>query len=108
MLTLKDLGELSLIKKISKQFSSLVQGQVTGIGDDCAIIPSDNEFDKDRVTLVTTDLFIEGTHFLKNKMAAKDVGYKALAVNISDIAAMGGRAKSAFLSLGLPVATEIK
>ncbi len=103
MNNLGDLSEFPFLKKIRSQFSSKLPPEITGIGDDCAIIPLANGFS----TLVTTDLFLEGCHFLKNKMSARDVGYKALAVNISDIAAMGGLTQYAFLALGLPADLEL-
>jgi thiamine-monophosphate kinase len=68
-----------------------------GIGDDAAVIdiPSDKEL------LVSVDTLIEGSHFLPSTKAF-DIGYKSLAVNISDIAAMGGEAQWATLALTLP------
>lgn len=74
---------------------ALAQNEI-GIGDDAALLaPSLGK-------LVTTDLLVEGIHFLKNKISAYELGYKSLAVNLSDIAAMGGEPQEAFLSLALP------
>ena len=69
-----------------------------GIGDDCAIIPQREGLD----TLVSTDLLIEGRHFLLDDISPYELGWKSAAVNISDIAAMGGRPTAAFLSIALP------
>ena len=69
-----------------------------GIGDDCAVLRSSRQKD----ILVTTDLFLEGVHFRRNWQEAAAAGHKALARGLSDIAAMGGTPRYAFLSLGLP------
>lgn len=71
---------------------------VVGIGDDCAVIPQRSGVD----TLVTTDLLIEDRHFLLSDVSPEDLGWKSAAVNISDIAAMGGRPVATFLSIALP------
>lgn len=64
------------------------------IGDDCAILPG--------LSLVTADTLVEGTHFLLEKTSLLDLGWKALAVNLSDIAAMAGRPRWAVVSLTIP------
>lgn len=69
-----------------------------GIGDDCAVLP----FDKTHSLLVTTDQLLEDIHFKHKFISAKELGQKSLRVNISDIAAMGGKPCYAFISLGLP------
>jgi len=89
-------GEFDLIDKIRKQFP--VPDNITGIGDDCAVIPQELGFE----TLITTDLLVEGIHFLKEDAAPFDLGWKSAAVNISDIAGMGGNPAGSFLSLALP------
>jgi thiamine-monophosphate kinase len=71
-----------------------------GIGDDCAVISGARGLEHD--LLVTTDLFLEGIHFRKEWQPAASVGYKVLVRGLSDIAAMGGDPRFAFLSLGLP------
>ncbi|MBI3895689.1 MAG: thiamine-phosphate kinase [Acidobacteria bacterium] len=68
-----------------------------GIGDDCAILAYSPQKD----LLVTTDFFLEGVHFRREWEAAHSVGHKALARALSDIAAMGGIPRYAFLSLAL-------
>lgn len=67
------------------------------IGDDCAILPNGKED-----LLVTTDQFIERVHFLRETHRAPDIGWNALARGLSDIAAMGGTPRHAFVSLALP------
>ena len=70
---------------------------MTGIGDDCAVMPSG-----EGELLFSTDLLMEGVHFLRNESSPEDVGWKAAAVNLSDIAAMGGTPVATFLSIALP------
>ncbi len=98
-----EIGEFEFIKRIAQKFKVLPENLI-GIGDDCAVI----ECDKDNCMLVTTDMLIEDVHFIKNKISAFDLGKKAVAVNISDIAAMGGKPHSAFISLGIPPETNVE
>lgn len=95
---LKDLGEFGLIQKIAEQFSRELPSNVEGIGDDCAMIAQSPE----ETLLVTTDLLVENIHFLREDISAFELGHKSLAVNVSDIAAMGGTPQYAFLSIALP------
>ena len=96
--TLKDIGEFGFIKRFSPQFDELIKHDDYGIGDDCALLSiSDAEYH-----LVSTDLLVEDVHFLKNKISPQELGHKALAVNLSDIAAMGGKAMYSFLSIAIP------
>lgn len=90
------LGEFELIDLIKRRFE-VPQG-VTGIGDDCAILPQREGYE----TLVSTDLLIEGVHFLLDDITPEQLGWKSAAVNLSDIAAMGGRPTATFLSIALP------
>lgn len=93
---LKEWGEDNFVEHLKKHFP--VKGPIVGIGDDCAVIPSGQE----KVWLVTIDALTEGVHFLKEHISARDLGYKTVAVNVSDIAAMGGTPKYAFLSIAIP------
>jgi thiamine-monophosphate kinase len=83
-------NELSLIRKIRR-----LKG-ARGIGDDCAVIPMTSGN-----ALLTTDLLIEGVHFERETHKASDVGWKALARGLSDIAAMGGEPRQCLVSLAL-------
>lgn len=94
---LKDIGEFGLIEEIKKR--TLTNRSVrVGIGDDAAVLRSNRRQD----ILFATDMLIEDRHFRLSEASAFEIGWKALAVNISDIAAMGGRPTYAVVSLGLP------
>jgi len=96
-LKIEDLGEFGFIARFSPDFVKNLPPAVLGIGDDCAVLPW-----KDRKKLlITTDLLVEGVHFLSQRISPADLGYKSLAVNLSDIAAMGGRPRWAFLSMAI-------
>ena len=75
---------------------------VAGIGDDAAVLQPPRRSH----TLVTTDLLTEGVHFLRARTPARLLGRKAMAVNLSDIAAMGGVPLQAVVSVGLPRGTK--
>ena len=94
---LKDVKEVRLIERIARRFKTNDRSVVVSIGDDTAVVKSP----KDKHLLYTTDMLIESVHFKKHEDCRK-VGYKALAVSVSDIAAMGGIPKYALVSVGLP------
>jgi thiamine-monophosphate kinase len=102
-LKITHIGEFGFIAHFSPAFIRNLPGDLVGIGDDCAVIP----WKAGKKLLVTTDLLIDGVHFLKEKISAADLGYKSLAVNLSDIAAMGGKPLWAFLSMGIPAGTTV-
>ena len=89
--------ETDLIALIRKLNAAQAPGLVKGIGDDCAILRPKSGED----ILVTTDFLLEGVHFLRETHSAADCGWKALARGLSDIAAMGGTPRYAFVSLAL-------
>jgi thiamine-monophosphate kinase len=92
-------NEPELIRKLRRRVElPRTAGLVLGIGDDCAIVRPRGSSDD---WLYTTDMLIEGTHFLRETHGAADVGWKALARGLSDIAAMGGEARFCLLSLAV-------
>lgn len=93
---LSRLGEFGLIERIRRATPSDRRVKI-GIGDDAAWVT--NSFGS---SLVTADLLIEGVHFDLRWTSLYELGYKSLAVNLSDIAAMGGVPTFAILSLGIP------
>ena len=88
-------GEFGFIDYIKSCFET-PEG-IVGIGDDCAILPSCGGD-----WIYSTDMLMEGVHFLRNAASPEDIGWKSLAVNLSDIAAMGGTPTATFLSIALP------
>ena len=98
---LSDLGEKELIRRIAS-FLKTDRRVVKGIGDDCAVL----EGFGGKLLLFACDMLVEGVHFL-GSAKPESVGWKALAVNVSDIAAMGGIPHHAVISLGLPRSTPI-
>lgn len=95
---MKDLGEAGIIRLIQEYGPAGLASHIRkGIGDDCAVLETGGK----RCLLVTTDTLIQGIHFTDQTLTPEALGWKALAVNISDIAAMGGTPRTAFLSMGL-------
>jgi thiamine-monophosphate kinase len=91
-------GEQEFLGRILRKIGPTGPGIVLGIGDDCAIFrPRGSRED----LLFTTDLLIEDVHFRRATHSAADVGWKALARGLSDIAAMGGEARFFLLSLAV-------
>ena len=104
-----DLGEFGLIELLAKlatqardEKAPAWRNLLIGIGDDAAAWRRD-----DAIELVTVDSFIQDIHFISDFTSWKEVGWKALAVNLSDIAAMGGSPRYAVVSLSLPDDTEV-
>jgi thiamine-monophosphate kinase len=94
---LQEIGEFGLVGRIRKWMATSDPALIKGIGDDVAVIEVGH-----KVLLVTTDILIEGIHFKRAWIDPYHLGKKALAVNISDIAAMGGTPGYFLVSLGLP------
>jgi len=95
------MGEFDLIRQIQAIFGedvTFAKPAILGIGDDAALLePSPGHH-----LVVTTDTLVAGVHFSEDTDPA-DIGYKALAVNLSDLAAMGSSPRWFFLSLTLPI-----
>ena len=102
---LSKLGEFGLIDEIiAPEFKELIKKSITGIGDDCSIVPLNDHSSH----IFTTDMLIEKTHFLREKITPFQLGFKSLAVNLSDIAAMGGTPTASYLSVGFPKDIEVE
>src|SRR3989338_4617378 len=90
------LDEFALIQKINKKTGRGNSTVSVGIGDDAAVLtpPKKN-------LIATTDSLVENVHFSLKHFSPVDIGYKALAVNLSDLAAMGATPLYALVSLGI-------
>ncbi len=95
---LKRVGEFKLIDILAKQSAGCSSAVIRGIGDDAAVIQSG----KSECLLVTTDMLTEGVHFRREYTSPYFLGRKSLAVNLSDIAAMGGEPRCHVVSLAVP------
>ncbi|MDY6793474.1 MAG: thiamine-phosphate kinase [Thermodesulfobacteriota bacterium] len=95
---LKDIGEFGFIEKISQGCLIRPDRVIRAIGDDAAAFFTDTGL----VSVVTTDLLVERVHFIRDATTGFNLGYKSLAVNLSDIAAMGATAREAFVSVAIP------
>jgi thiamine-monophosphate kinase len=80
-----ELGEFGLIDKLTSSFALQQPSSIKGVGDDAAVIDAG-----DRFMLLSTDALVEGIHFDLSYMPLKHLGFKAVSVNVSDIAAMNG------------------
>lgn len=90
------LGEFGLIRHLTENIKLRNKSSIKGVGDDAAVIDY-----KEKQTLVTTDLLLEGIHFDLTYVPLKHLGYKSAVVNFSDIYAMNGSPKQITVSLGL-------
>ena len=98
MMKISELGEFKLIDRLVKRLPPPPAGVVVGIGDDTAVLRQAG----DKYLLATCDVQVEGRHFVRGRATPFQIGRKAMAVNLSDIAAMGGAPTYALVSLGLP------
>jgi thiamine-monophosphate kinase len=92
-----DLGEFGLIEHLSENFTPQQTATIKGIGDDAAVVASQ----EGQLTLLSSDMLLEGVHFDLSYAPLQHVGYKAVSVNVSDIAAMNGIPKQITVNLGL-------
>ncbi len=95
---LKQIGEFGFIDKIRRGCLIRPANIIKAIGDDAAAFSTE----PGQISLITTDLLVERIHFLRETISGFDLGHKCLAVNLSDIAAMGGKAREAFVSIAIP------
>jgi thiamine-monophosphate kinase len=94
---INQLGEFGLINHLTSNFESKNESTLKAIGDDAAVIYLNDE----ESTLISTDLLIEGVHFNLMYMPLKHLGYKAVAVNVSDICAMNGVCEQITVSIAV-------
>lgn len=94
MTKIRDIGEFGLITRITKK--PVDKNIIVGIGDDAAVIKTNN------LLVLTTDCLVEGDHFRKQWFTPKQIGMKSIEINVSDIAAMGAVPKFVLVSLVLP------
>ena len=96
--TVADAGEHRIIALVRSKLAAPPPWVIVGIGDDAAVIePLRNQLD-----ILTTDALVDGVHFDRRFVDPASIGFRALAVNLSDLAAMGAAPRAALLSLGLP------
>jgi thiamine-monophosphate kinase len=95
---LGDIGEFGFIRRMARGCLIQPADVVRAIGDDAAaFVPASG-----RLVLFTTDMLVERVHFLRDGLTGDELGHKSLAVNLSDIAGMGGTAHHAFVSIAIP------
>src|SRR6187549_301710 len=96
--TVAALSERDLVARIQARLPPAPAWVLVGIGDDAAVV----EPEKNRVEVLTVDAIVEGIHFDRRFVPPAAIGHRALAVNLSDLAAMGATPRLATLSLALP------
>lgn len=101
---LKSIGEFSLIDRLTRQMKRYDDSVLVGIGDDAAAFRTPGG----KFMLTTCDMLVEGQHFLLEWIRPEQLGHKALAVSLSDIAAMGGAPRYALVSVGWPAQMDLE
>jgi thiamine-monophosphate kinase len=101
---ISDLGEFGLIKKIKEQSKGRSPATLIGIGDDAAAL----SLSPSKKLLATTDMLLEGVHFDLSYTDFYSLGWKSAAVNLSDIAAMGGVPRFCLTALGIPSTISVE
>ncbi len=101
-MNLSEIGEFGFIERISGILKTDDARVIKGIGDDCAVV----RLTDDRVQVITTDALIENVHFLTDRIEAEQLGHKCLAVNLSDIAAMGAEPTFAVVTVASPASRD--
>jgi len=99
--TLRDIGEFGLIARMTRALPGS-HSVLVGIGDDCAVLKTGNS-----LWMVSCDASVEGVHFRRQTAPPWDIGWKAAAAALSDIAAMGGVPRFVLVAMALPPETEL-
>jgi thiamine-monophosphate kinase len=99
----EEIGERGLIQRVRRRVGPPAPGVSVGIGDDAAVLTAARGS-----LVVTTDLVIESVHFRRRYATPEDIGWKAMAVNLSDIAAMGGTPRFALVALACAPETPVE
>ena len=98
---IRDIGEFGLIDRITKMPKN--KNILVGIGDDAAVYRTEKE-----LQVLTTDCLVEGDHFRREWFTPKQIGMKAIEINVSDIAAMGAIPKYVLVELALPIDLDVE
>jgi thiamine-monophosphate kinase len=101
---ISELGEFGLIERIKDLVACDAKNHLIGIDDDAAAVRVSPE----KILLATTDALIEGVHFDMQYFTFHQLGWRTLAANLSDIAAMGGQPRFALVALGLPPKLDVE
>jgi thiamine-monophosphate kinase len=99
-----DLGEFPLIDRVAQIVATDRDDVIVGIGDDVAVLENHG----DEWLLAKVDIQVEGVHFVRDAIPPRQLGRRALIINLSDIAAAGGEPLYALVSLALPPDTEVE
>ncbi|HEU4962575.1 MAG TPA: thiamine-phosphate kinase [Bacilli bacterium] len=99
-----EIGEFGLIDRLAAKLGPVDPSVVVGIGDDAAVLAYADGME----VVTTTDMLVEGVHFREDTISDRLLGWKSIAVSISDVAAMGGRPKHAVVSLAVPVELDVE
>ncbi|HKB12268.1 MAG TPA: thiamine-phosphate kinase [Vicinamibacterales bacterium] len=102
-MTVSELSERELVARIQQRLPAAPAWLLVGIGDDAAVV----EPERNRVEVLTVDALVEGIHFDRAFTPPDAIGHRALAVNLSDLAAMGAAPRLALLSMALPASLAI-
>jgi len=103
-MTLSSLGEFALIRRLAGLLSDpSPEDVILGIGDDAAVLRFGSEY-----LVATTDTMVDGVHFIGERVPWEDTGWKSLASNVSDIAAMGATPLFALVTLALPADARVE
>jgi len=103
MTLVSELTERELVARLQERLAPAPDWLLVGIGDDAAVV----EPERNRVEVLTVDAIVEGIHFDRAFTPPEAIGHRALAVNLSDLAAMGASPRLALLSLALPASLPL-